>query len=61
MNFERKKSLQGLADLRTETVPLFESEEESVLDKELNSHKYILFKNPSGIIQIKKLCFNFFI
>ena len=52
MNAERKKSLQGLADLRTETVPLVESEEESVLDKELNSHKYILFKNPSGIIKM---------
>ena len=47
-NAERRKSLQGLADLRTGTIPLVESEEESVLDKDFNSHKYLLFKNPSG-------------
>ena len=52
---ERRKSLQGLTDLRTETIPLVESEEESVIDKELSGHKFLSFKMPSGILKIKKI------
>jgi hypothetical protein len=49
---ERRKSLQGLTDLRTGTIPLVESEEESVLDKEQSSHKFISFKMPSGMFKM---------
>jgi hypothetical protein len=52
---ERRKSLQGLTDLRTETIPLVESEEESVIEKDLSSHKFISFKMPSGMLKIRKI------
>ena len=46
---ERRKSLQGLVDLRMETIPLVESEEENAAQDQLgDNHKYLLFKNPSG-------------
>jgi hypothetical protein len=49
VNMERRKSLQGLVDLRMETIPLVESEEENAAQDQLgDNHKYLLFKNPSG-------------
>ena len=51
---ERRKSLQGLTDLRTETIPLVESEEESVIDRDQSSHKFISFKMPSGMLKVER-------
>ena len=47
---ERRRSLQGLVDLRLETIPLVEVEDEDILVEDNNEekHKYLLFKTPSG-------------
>ena len=50
MIYERKKSLKGLIELRLETIPLVESEDENLLsDDQGEKHKYLLFKAPTGI------------
>lgn len=48
INAERRKSLHCLVELRMETIPLIESEEEMLKDQKEN-HKYLLFKTPSGM------------
>ena len=55
VTYERRKSLQGLADLRLETIPLVESEEENVPGEE-QSHKYLLFKTHSSTILFIETC-----